>query len=100
MKKNLLFAALIFKLGTSALAQTVVVADAVARPTKINRQILFIKPNGALFAMPRIGAAYELGLSATDRIKFDGIEAGANNYTHPSTHPASLIVQDAASNRT
>lgn len=27
----------------------------------------------------------------TDKAKLDGIEAGANNYTHPATHPASMI---------
>ena len=38
------------------------------------------------------------GLSANDftntlKTKLDGIEAGANNYTHPSTHPASMITE-------
>lgn len=35
-------------------------------------------------------------LSSTDKAKLDGITAGANIYTHPSTHPASIIVQDAS----
>jgi len=30
-------------------------------------------------------------LSATDKAKLDTIEANANSYTHPSTHPASII---------
>ncbi|MGO4181388.1 hypothetical protein AB4Z17_09420 [Paenibacillus sp. TAF43_2] len=34
--------------------------------------------------------------SAADKVKLDGIAAGANNYTHPATHPASIIVQDAS----
>ncbi len=34
-------------------------------------------------------------MSAADKGKLDGVQAGANNYTHPSTHPASIIVQDA-----
>ena len=34
-------------------------------------------------------------MSATDKAKLDGIESGANNYTHPSTHTASMITQDA-----
>lgn len=33
--------------------------------------------------------------SAADKKKLDGIAAGANNYVHPSTHPASMISQDA-----
>ena len=34
-------------------------------------------------------------MSSTDKSKLDGIAAGANNYTHPSAHPASMITQDA-----
>ncbi|MGL5315601.1 MAG: tail fiber protein [Peptostreptococcaceae bacterium] len=34
-------------------------------------------------------------MSNTDKAKLDGISANANNYVHPSTHPASIIVQDA-----
>ena len=34
-------------------------------------------------------------LSNTDKAKLDGIASNANNYTHPSTHPATMIVQDA-----
>ena len=30
-------------------------------------------------------------MSSTDKTKLDGIAAGANNYTHPSSHPASMI---------
>ena len=33
-------------------------------------------------------------LSAADKKKLDGITAGANNYTHPASHPASMIAQD------
>ncbi len=30
-------------------------------------------------------------MSSTDKSKLDGIATGANNYTHPTTHPASMI---------
>lgn len=30
-------------------------------------------------------------MSTTDKTKLDGVAAGANNYAHPSTHPASII---------
>ena len=30
-------------------------------------------------------------MSSTDKTKLDGIDVGANNYTHPSSHPASMI---------
>lgn len=33
-------------------------------------------------------------MSKEDKIKLDGIEKGANKYTHPATHPASMITQD------
>lgn len=35
-------------------------------------------------------------MSSADKTKLDGVAANANNYTHPSTHPASIIVQDAS----
>lgn len=33
-------------------------------------------------------------MSSTDKKKMDGVETGANKYTHPSTHPASMIETD------
>ena len=33
-------------------------------------------------------------MSATDKTKLDGVAEGANAYTHPVTHPASVIEQD------
>lgn len=34
-------------------------------------------------------------ISALDKAKLDGIETGANNYTHPATHLPTIISQDA-----
>ncbi len=34
-------------------------------------------------------------MSSADKTKLDGVTAGANNYTHPSTHPPAIITQDA-----
>lgn len=34
-------------------------------------------------------------MSAADKTKLNGIAEGANKYTHPSTHPASMITQDS-----
>lgn len=34
-------------------------------------------------------------MSNTDKTKLDGVATNANNYTHPSSHPASIITQDA-----
>lgn len=33
-------------------------------------------------------------MSASDKTKLDGVATGANNYLHPATHPASMIVED------
>ena len=30
-------------------------------------------------------------MSGSDKLKLDGIATGANNYTHPANHPASMI---------
>lgn len=34
-------------------------------------------------------------MSKSDKSKLDGVANGANNYVHPSNHPASVITQDA-----
>ena len=34
--------------------------------------------------------------TAAEKAKLSGIAAGANNYTHPSSHPPSIITQDAS----
>ena len=33
--------------------------------------------------------------TTTEKNKLAGIETGANKYTHPDTHPASMITQDS-----
>lgn len=35
-------------------------------------------------------------MSSTDKAKLDGVATGANNYSHPANHPASVITQDAS----
>ena len=35
-------------------------------------------------------------MSSTDKTKLDGISTGATAYTHPVSHPASIITQDAS----
>ena len=34
-------------------------------------------------------------MSSTDKVKIDTVESNANNYTHPASHPASMITQDS-----
>lgn len=46
---------------------------------------------------PPVVTAEKDGLMlATDKTKLDGIDDGANNYTHPENHPASVITEDEA----
>lgn len=33
-------------------------------------------------------------MAAADKAKLDGVAAGANNYAHPATHPATMITED------
>lgn len=35
-------------------------------------------------------------MSSTDKSKLDGVAEGANNYTHPANHPATMITEDTA----
>lgn len=35
-------------------------------------------------------------MSSTDKSKLDGIASGANNYSHPASHPATMITEDAS----
>lgn len=35
-------------------------------------------------------------MSAADKSKLNGVATNANNYTHPSTHPPSIIAQDSS----
>lgn len=45
----------------------------------------------------KLASTTEAGrMSATDKAKLNGVAAGANNYVHPATHPASMIMQDAS----
>lgn len=53
--------------------------------------------NGVLAATFALATTSANGLmSASDKSKLDGIASGANNYTHPANHPASMITQDSA----
>lgn len=45
----------------------------------------------------KLASTTEAGrMSAADKAKLNGVAAGANNYVHPTTHPASMITQDSS----
>lgn len=51
---------------------------------------------GGSDVIPNVVAGGNSGLmSGSDKTKLDGVATGANNYTHPATHPPSIIAQDA-----
>ena len=35
-------------------------------------------------------------MASTDKVKLDGVAANANNYSHPSSHPASMITESTS----
>lgn len=45
--------------------------------------------------LPVVTTSKQGVMSASDKTKLDGIAEGANNYTHPSSHSASMITQDS-----
>ena len=68
--------------------------NAITEVTKAGTKITFTK--GKTFSEATHGhsaatQSVDGFLSAVDKAKLDGIEVGANNYTHPNSHPISFI---------
>lgn len=51
--------------------------------------------NNKVDVLPGKGLSTE-DFTTTEKSKLDTVENGANNYIHPTTHPASIIVEDSA----
>ena len=49
----------------------------------------------SLNALPLATQTVDGKMSKEDKTKLDGIALNANNYVHPSTHPATMITEDA-----
>jgi len=49
-----------------------------------------------VISIPAATAAVPGHATAAQITKLDGIEVGANNYTHPANHPPAIITQDAS----
>lgn len=49
----------------------------------------------ALAAMPGHQGNTEIHMTAAEKSKLSGVAANANNYTHPSSHAATMITQDS-----
>ena len=47
-------------------------------------------------AIPVVTTSVDGLMSSTDKTKLNGIATGANKYTHPSSHPPSIITQDSS----
>ena len=46
-------------------------------------------------AIPKSTAGIDGLMAKEDKAKLDGVAAGANNYTHPASHVATMITQSA-----
>lgn len=76
----------------SSLPPTIIAQDATNRfITDAERSAWNNKPGGTLASSTNDGL-----MASTDKVKLDGVATNANNYVHPSTHPASIIVQDTS----
>ena len=47
-------------------------------------------------AIPTASASVDGKMSKEDKLKLDGVEAGANHYIHPVSHDANMIIEDAS----
>lgn len=79
----------------AAAAQAAAATDATAKANAVQANLTaHIGAGGTAHAVATTTVA---GFqSAADKAKLDGVAAGANNYTHPATHPPGIIVQDAS----
>lgn len=67
-----------------------------ANGNKVKGAITSVNGQTGVVTIPVATTSAEGLLSSSDKTKLNGIATGANNYTHPSTHPASIIDQDAS----
>ena len=51
---------------------------------------IYIEPE-LEFSLKKCGDVVPYGITPEERSKLGGIEENANNYTHPATHPASIL---------
>lgn len=68
-----------------------ITVDPYGRVTSVTNRILTNKNTTYGAATQSVAGL----MPAADKEKLDGIASGANNYTHPSAHPASMIQEDA-----
>ena len=68
--------------GTFSVSQPV--SDATGHVTAVNSRTITIPKTEATTSAAGL-------MSASDKTKLDGIDEGANAYTHPTSHPASMI---------
>ena len=68
--------------GTFSVSQPV--SDATGHVTEVNSRTITIPKTEATTSAAGL-------MSASDKTKLDGIDEGANAYTHPTSHPASMI---------
>lgn len=67
-----------------------------ANGNQVKGAITSVNGQTGIVTIPGATTSVDGLLSSADKTKLNGIATGANNYSHPSTHPASIITQDAS----
>lgn len=76
--------------GDYLLTEYVELIDITPYPIHSNEHL-----TGGIDPIPLVTTSKDGLMSKDSLVKLNGIATGANNYTHPSTHPASIVAQDA-----
>ncbi len=77
--------------GDYLLAEYVELIDVTPYPIHANEHLA-----GGVDPIPEATTSKGGLMSSSDKSKLNGVASGANNYVHPSSHPASIITQDAS----
>lgn len=77
--------------GDYLLAEYVELIDVTPYPIHANEHL-----PGGVDPIPEATTSKAGLMSSSDKSKLNGVASGANNYVHPSSHPASIITQDAS----
>ncbi|NMB42558.1 MAG: hypothetical protein GX995_00330, partial [Clostridiales bacterium] len=76
------------KQGDVVLVEYIELSSATPYPIHGNDHL-----TGGYDPIPKATVSSDGLMAKEDKAKLNGIESGANKYTHPSTHPASMIVE-------
>lgn len=84
------------KLDGIAAGAQVNVATNIAQGTRTSTTVPVTSSTGTSATLDVASTTLAGVMSAADKTKLDGVATGATNYTHPASHPPSIITQDAS----